>query len=54
MAALWIRRLATLVAAASLYAAAVGYVCDLQAAPLKKAFSKMRYYGGPKSPMWRG
>jgi hypothetical protein len=54
MVALWIRRCVAIIAAAALYAAAVGYVCDLQAATLKKTFSQMRYFGGPKSAMWRG
>jgi hypothetical protein len=54
MASLWIRRCVVLVAAAVAYAAAVGYVCDLQAATLKKTFSQMRYFGGPKALMWHG
>jgi hypothetical protein len=53
MASLWIRKLGTFIAAAALCAAAVGYVSSLQSASLKKSFGQMRYYGGPKSPMWR-
>jgi len=54
MASLWIRKLGTAITAAALCAAAVGYVSGLQTAMLKKSFSQLRYYGGPKSPMWRG
>jgi len=54
MTSLWIRRFVAIVAAAALYAMAVGHACDLQATTLKKTFSQMRYHGGPKSPMWRG
>jgi hypothetical protein len=50
----WIKKSAAVIAAAILGAMVVGYVGDLQAGTLKKSLSKMRYYGGPKSPMWRG
>jgi hypothetical protein len=41
-------------AAAALSAAAVEYATASQKAAMKKSFQQMRYYGGPKSPMWRG
>jgi hypothetical protein len=50
----WIRKFATVIAAAALCAAAVGYIDSFQSASLKKSFGQLRYYGGPKSPMWRG
>jgi hypothetical protein len=50
----WIRKSAAVIVAAILGAMVVGYVGDLQAGTLKKGLGKMRYYGGPKSPMWRG
>jgi len=48
------RRLGVLVAAMALFAAMVGWVSDTEAAPSKKpkSSSQMRYYGGPKYPMW--
>jgi len=49
-----IRKFASVIAAAALCAAAVGYLDSLQAASLKKSFGQLRYYGGPKSPMWHG
>jgi hypothetical protein len=54
MGFLWIRKLGTAIATAALCAAVAGYVGGLQSAMLKKSFSQLRYYGGPKSPMWRG
>jgi hypothetical protein len=54
MASLWIRKLGTAITTAALCAAVAGYVGGLQSAMLKKSFSQLRYYGGPKSPMWRG
>jgi hypothetical protein len=49
----WIRKFAAIIAVAALCAAAVGYIDSLEAASLKKSLHQMRYYGGPKSPMWR-
>jgi hypothetical protein len=43
-----------LVTAAVLCAAAVEYASGSQKVSLKKSLHQMRYYGGPKSPMWRG
>jgi hypothetical protein len=54
MVALWIRKFVAIIAAAALCAAAVGYLDSLQAASLKKSLGQLHYYGGPKSPMWRG
>jgi hypothetical protein len=54
MTSFWFRKFASVIAAATLCAAAVGYVGGLQSGSLKKSFSQMRYHGGPKSPMWRG
>jgi hypothetical protein len=43
-------------AAVVLCASVAGCVSDTDAATSKKSKSanQMRYYGGPKSPMWRG
>jgi hypothetical protein len=51
-----IRRIGFLIAAAAILAVTTGCVSDTQAAPSKKSKSsgQMRYYGGPKSPMWLG
>lgn len=61
MAFRWIRTFALAVVAVVLCAMTVGCVGDLQAAQKKrkglgqqKELGQMRYYGGPKSPMWRG
>jgi hypothetical protein len=54
MASLWIRKFGIVIAATALCAAVAGYVSESQAATPKKSTSQMRYYGGPKSPMWRG
>ena len=54
MTSVLFRKFVSFVAAAALCAAVVGYAGSLQAASLKKSFHQMRYYGGPKSPMWRG
>jgi hypothetical protein len=54
LTSLWIRKFVFIIAAATLCAAAAGYVGSFQSASLKKSFSQMRYHGGPKSPMWRG
>jgi hypothetical protein len=54
MTSSWIRKLAIVVAATALCVAAVEYASGAQKASLKKSLNQMRYYGGPKSPMWRG
>jgi len=45
-----------MIAAAALCTAVVGGIGDLKAATLQKSGggSQLRYYGGPKSPMWPG
>jgi hypothetical protein len=56
------RRIGLMIAAAALSAAVAGSISDIKAAsPNKAAVSKkpaskaqLRYYGGPKSPMWSG
>jgi hypothetical protein len=50
------RRIWVVIAAAALGAAAAGCISDAQAAAPAKTDgkAKLRYYGGPKSPMWRG
>jgi len=59
-ASLWLRRFVSVIAAATLWAVAVGYASGAQKALLKKGLQQqrdlpqMRYHGGPKSPMWRG
>jgi hypothetical protein len=53
VAPLWLRKFAIIIAAAVLCAAAVGYASAAQKASLKKSLHQLRYYGGPKSPMWR-
>jgi hypothetical protein len=44
------------IVSAALCVVTAGCARDTQAAPSKKseASSQMRYYGGPKSPMWSG
>jgi hypothetical protein len=60
MAFLWIRKSALVIVAVVLCAMIVGCAADSQAAQKKrkglgqKELGQMRYYGGPKSPMWRG
>jgi len=51
---LWVRKFGAVMAAAALLAVVAGYVSESQAATQKKSYPPMRYYGGPKSPMWRG
>jgi hypothetical protein len=57
------RSIGVMIAAAALCAALMGCISDLQAATPKKDIQaatpkksdgkgQMRYYGGPKSPMW--
>jgi hypothetical protein len=50
------RRIALIIAAVALCAAVAGWVSNTEAATSKKSksTSQLRYYGGPKSPMWRG
>jgi hypothetical protein len=50
------RRVKVLIAIAALCAAVAGCSSDIGATPSGKADgnSQMRYYGGPKSPMWSG
>jgi len=50
----WMRRIATVLAAAALCSAAAGCAGDAGVATSGKSdgSSQMRYYGGPKSPMW--
>jgi hypothetical protein len=52
----WMRRIATVLAAAALCSAAAGCAGDAGVATSGKSdgSGQMRYYGGPKSPMWRG
>jgi hypothetical protein len=50
----WLRRAATVLAAAALCGAAAGCAADTGGTTSKSDGSgQMRYYGGPKSPMWR-
>jgi hypothetical protein len=50
------RRIVVIMAVAAFCVAVAGWVSETQAAPSKKSksTSQLRYYGGPKSPMWRG
>jgi hypothetical protein len=53
----WMRSLANLLAVAALCAATAGCVSDAETAlsgttPSSGNSETMRYYGGPKSPMW--
>ncbi len=50
------QRAGIVVAAAALCAVTAGCAGDAPAAPSKKSETsgQMRYYGGPKSPMWSG
>lgn len=50
------RRVAVIIAAAAFCVAVAGCVSDAEAAApraSKKSITPARYYGGPKSPMWR-
>jgi len=49
-------KIGLIVAIIALFAAMAGWVSDTEAASSRKpkSNSQMRYYGGPKSPMWRG
>ena len=46
------RRLATLAAIAGLGALLAGCVSDVAAPASQSNGTRLRYYGGPKSPMW--
>jgi len=50
------RRIGILIAAMALCAVVTGCVSNTEAAPSKKSKSsgQLRYFGGPKSPMWSG
>jgi hypothetical protein len=50
------RRIALMIAAAALCTAVVECIGDLKAATPQKpdGTNQLRYYGGPKSPMWPG
>jgi hypothetical protein len=50
----WIRRIGTVLAAAALCSVAAGCAGDAGVATSGKSdgSGQMRYYGGPKSPMW--
>ena len=48
----WSYRIATMIALAGLGVSLVGCVSDLGAATGDSSAHQMRYYGGPKSPMW--
>jgi anti-sigma factor RsiW len=52
----WMRRIGSVLAAAALCSAAAGCAGDAGVATSGKSdgSGQMRYYGGPKSPMWRG
>ena len=52
----WMRRIGTVLVAAALCSAAAGCAGDAGVATSGKSdgSGQMRYYGGPKSPMWRG
>jgi hypothetical protein len=55
IASVLIRRIRVVLAAAALCAAVAGCVSDMGAASAENAGSnQLRYYGGPKSPMWSG
>lgn len=50
----WMRRAGIVLAAAGLFSAAAGCAADTGGTTLKSDGSgQTRYYGGPKSPMWR-
>lgn len=48
------RRIGIMIAAAALCAALAGCISDMGAATPEKpdGTAQLRYYGGPKSPMW--
>ncbi len=54
-ASTWVRRIGIIIAAVALSAATAGCVGDMEAAANKsKGSGQLRYFGGPKSPMWSG
>jgi hypothetical protein len=46
------RKIAVLAAIAGLTAALAGCVSDASAPAAQSSGTQLRYYGGPKSPMW--
>jgi len=50
----WVRKLTLISTVAALCAAAAGCVSDLGAQSTSQTNGQLRYYGGPKYPMWRG
>jgi hypothetical protein len=48
----WMRKVGTVLAAAALYSAAAGCADTGGMTSKSDGSSQMRYYGGPKSPMW--
>jgi len=46
------RKIAVIVAIAGLTAALAGCVSDASAPAAQSSGTQLRYYGGPKSPMW--
>ena len=55
MASALTRRIGVVLAVAALCAAVAGCVSDMGApAAENSGSSQLRYYGGPKSPMWSG
>jgi hypothetical protein len=48
----WMRRIATVLAAAALCSAAAGCADTGGMTSKSDGSGQMRYYGGPKSPMW--
>jgi hypothetical protein len=50
------RRIGIMLTVAALCAAVAGCISDMAAASPEKpdGTAQMRYYGGPKSPMWSG
>jgi hypothetical protein len=52
----WRRRIGSVLAVVALCVAAAGCAVDVGSPKLAESGGggQMRYYGGPKSPMWRG
>jgi hypothetical protein len=48
-----VRKIAVISAVAGLCAASAGCVSDLGAQSTSQSSEQLRYYGGPKYPMWR-
>jgi hypothetical protein len=55
-ASAWKQRIGIVVAVAALCAAVAGCISDIEATTSQTADGngQLRYYGGPKSPMWSG